>query len=74
MPVQICTAGHTALFTVVTWSVPVVERPERVSDHSLSRSTEVANGLKLNLRLSSMPASARRGMNFTFLYKLSRQK
>jgi hypothetical protein len=74
MPVQICTAGHPALFTVVTWSAPVAERPERVSDHSLSRSAKVANGLKLYLRLPPVPASARHGVNFAFLCRLSRRK
>lgn len=48
--------------------------PERVSDHSLSRSAEVANGLKLYLRLLSVPASARHGVNFAFLCRLSRRK
>jgi hypothetical protein len=74
MLVQTCTAGHPAFFTVVTWSSPVVERPGRVSDHSPSSSAEVANGMKLYLRLPSMPASACHGVTFTFLCRLFIQK
>ena len=74
MPVETCTVGHPVFFTVVTWSSPVVEWPGRVSDHSRSSSVEVADGLKLYLRLPSMPASIRHEVTFTFVCRLFGQK
>jgi hypothetical protein len=55
LPIQTSHQVHPDSCTVGTGSFPGIKRPDRGADHPPPSSTEVTNGLELNLRLPSVP-------------------
>ena len=68
MLVQTVPDAHPAFCTMGTMSFPGVKRPKRGADRPLLSTIEVANGLELYLRLTSVPAQTCHRV--TFLPKL----